>query len=1311
MPLDRLTRPLTGSTGNGHFRFQHIFLLGLVIVGLVGEVQAEATRTPVEKSLCCQGRLYGVFDLSGTWEGVSVHNPPFGTFGEPNMLYETTGISGRAVWTVNLTDQSVGDIQGNGGQEVVQTYTGTYIETWYESPNFTGACTVFPTTNCRVVNRYASYDVVFSIRWCLASEGFVFRSIVATDVTLVETDSGIDVPSKLVINEQAGEFCPSVTPTLSLATYDYQDNLMIWGFYPVTGGTHSAFQEPSQYDVREFRDGPRQDCGCENQGTNRPHFQIAKKIGPADVATLRGDVMFTLDSSLPLDLVDPPFRPLGEMSLLQQNVAVAERLPGETDIEWQSYLDTIKDGFIFMNTVPEYDAGLYTFSDVPLFQVLTVNQRPVVRPARYRLRLRGINVEEYVTGSDPLETTFTQFTTADAFNLQVGETANLTVSPIDAIPLKKALINELSELSPTRYLAIENQALLQVNAIESGSPTDAQLEGLNRAVLAERAARDGARFAEQHVAQLLTGLGEIAGFFIDEVLDSFGTGSKLKDKKDELAKIESGVDVSALAGDGWSDVPATDAEVKQAMEKYIKENFDLQISQIAEQIKAWFKVGLMELKNVLELAGMQSADTDLAIGLIEVTFETVMNTLISQGAGAVGSVAKAAVKLALQSAQDEVFDTLPNAYTDQTDHALSWGESQFESWGTSHPPTYSTNKGWVEDELLQMGIDSYASLSSAQFAMDISAGFNVAEDTLAIGEAIPLIKKAKWAAKIGKYISGVVAWRWPLRSTFWDVPERVEGGVAKAFGQLPGSVFPTVVSPPDQPQGAPPAGLGGIVPQRLENTLLALETETGLLVVAWQSDAIDVVLGSVDGAEPGDFMPLIGQATSDFDDLMALAASNRELFANGRQMQSALLQTGIALEEATGVAAGQQMVLLSRVVTRSYSGPGDPGYLRDRGRVVASLNRLLAISEGVRTGIGLFEDGVQFSTFDSAVVIGGVEPVSQATAGAEVTQMNEVFIISARIRNLGPEAVSGVEAELSLPLVSPLNIDSSVIQAPPGGALAANDGTVDSGADETVLSWQVTYTGPLDDAIRIPLEIVTRSTSVDDPGRYFGAFGLLRVSGDVFDPDDDGMPSAWESDNGLNPAMDDADSDAESDGVSNGEEFDRETNPQVADSDGDGIEDADEIAGTGGWITDPANADSDGDGEPDGTDGSPLDPTTTAPMVAPEPVVAVAPSLVALDAETPRAVVSISNVGTGALLWRVESDDDTLVVAGNPDAGVQAGSLLMVGVANGVDPAGLIGQSIEVRVTDAAGTVADSQVITVTFNDPGEEFFEDGFEE
>ena len=84
--------------------------------------------------------------------------------------------------------------------------------------------------------------------------------------------------------------------------------------------------------------------------------------------------------------------------------------------------------------------------------------------------------------------------------------------------------------------------------------------------------------------------------------------------------------------------------------------------------------------------------------------------------------------------------------------------------------------------------------------------------------------------------------------------------------------------------------------------------------------------------------------------------------------------------------------------------------------------------------------------------------------------------------NLGQSVVTGVEVELSLPLAANATILSAAIQAAGSGTLAANDGSPGTGPDEAIVSWQVQYTGALDDQVDVPLALEGRSTTAFSMG-------------------------------------------------------------------------------------------------------------------------------------------------------------------------------------------------------------------------------------
>lgn len=115
---------------------------------------------------------------------------------------------------------------------------------------------------------------------------------------------------------------------------------------------------------------------------------------------------------------------------------------------------------------------------------------------------------------------------------------------------------------------------------------------------------------------------------------------------------------------------------------------------------------------------------------------------------------------------------------------------------------------------------------------------------------------------------------------------------------------------------------------------------------------------------------------------------------------------------------------------------------------------------------------------------------------------------------------------------------------------------------------------------------------------HFDNFRLDVVG--LADQDNDGLPSTWETANGLNPSSgtgdDGAAGDPDGDASTNLQEFQRATNPKNADTDGDGAKDGWETL-TGVLVsatdlgTDPLKADSDGDSLLDGAEAGAAQPT------------------------------------------------------------------------------------------------------------------------
>ena len=150
-------------------------------------------------------------------------------------------------------------------------------------------------------------------------------------------------------------------------------------------------------------------------------------------------------------------------------------------------------------------------------------------------------------------------------------------------------------------------------------------------------------------------------------------------------------------------------------------------------------------------------------------------------------------------------------------------------------------------------------------------------------------------------------------------------------------------------------------------------------------------------------------------------------------------------------------------------------------------------------------------------------------------------------------------------------------------------------------------TQALSSFVDLPLVFATGATAPtgkiivflgDQSGTGRSHFDNVRLDAvSALDPDGDGLPSDWETANGLNPnsstGVNGASGDPDVDGSPNSQEYARVTNPQNPDTDGDAAKDGAETK-TGIFVsltnigTDPLVADSDGDTLPDGSE--PLEP-------------------------------------------------------------------------------------------------------------------------
>lgn len=236
-------------------------------------------------------------------------------------------------------------------------------------------------------------------------------------------------------------------------------------------------------------------------------------------------------------------------------------------------------------------------------------------------------------------------------------------------------------------------------------------------------------------------------------------------------------------------------------------------------------------------------------------------------------------------------------------------------------------------------------------------------------------------------------------------------------------------------------------------------------------------------------------------------------------------------------------------------------------------------------------------------------------AGTTLTQVDQIFSPLAGASTFFVEVFVKPVADADLNAATRLDLDGARMVLRRNGAMGelrafSGDGaggglwqatgfSIPLGADGAALEW-VRLTVRLDFASRrwdlfAGGALVAADLNLRDPARTtFGSVALrghaaiatrfdylfAATTNPLFvDADQDGMDDAWELQNGLNPALNDRNADADADGLSNVQEFLRGTRANLADTDGDGMADGWEVQhGFSPRTAAVALLDTDGDG-------------------------------------------------------------------------------------------------------------------------------------
>ncbi|RMF25323.1 MAG: hypothetical protein D6760_01265 [Deltaproteobacteria bacterium] len=972
--------------------------------------------------------------------------------------------------------------------------------------------------------------------------------------------------------------------------------------------------------------------------------------------------------------------------------AIRPRRGFETESEYETFVKAHERELVGEITIKPNEDGSYPFGGPGAFEFDGV---PLLQPFRrggqmlsyYTIEVTNAQTDEQrldgngdpipgVTDSLYFAPGFTTNALPDAGSIEV------LVSPLAGVGGKRAMIDSLSKICPADYKPVEDQATAYLDQVDSGTLTltPERDEGIRRSIWAERAVHSGAVLSDQLLESALTGLGTLlADLFGD--LTNFESGrltrAKIRKQRiDEAGGVPPGIPPGKPISPKRLELAADDARL-------------VQTSELAGQATALLGAVKPLAFYTLKSAGVADADA-LAIA------DSLAFVAASLGSG----IKNASIEGALKGAVKQLIKTLVasskplllDAYCADTSDELQSSVTNMQSWAVADDDVYRLDRQDVVDAITEINTEASGVLANSQGAVELAGGLDAVQNGAAfIGKFVKWVAVVEKAAQASKYLMNLRGAIEPMAEVYGRLPVAVGVGVAEAFGQsVPALNASALVS------SAPwPAAL--TVPDDA-----AYRAALTGLAAALEGDDFEAALAAAAGEQAGSL-------------LQARAAWNREverfLFqgsailpataASGSTAQMQLINASNERQDLR-LAEARMWSALSDLIVAAFSDgfidASDPLYLAARNAVLVAIDtveRRLADLNQQLSAVSSLAGSVQVTP---AVAIEVESLTSDATGEQKASATGETFTLSARVANLSSAALTGLSA-----VVTPQSADGSLVVvgaseiAVGSGQLAANDGVVGSGADEEVVQWTLRYDGDLSSGVMLAsIDLLENGA---EPAGFVarGGEAFLPIDPAAADGDLDLMPDAYETANGLDPAVDDREGDADGDGLTNFTEYVEQTAPNDSDTDGDGLLDGEELsAGADGFITDPLDPDSDGDSVLDGADGAPLDASSTrAPASVDEPVVAVDKSQIAVSADQPAAVVQVSNAGSGSLLWTAVAGDPNLVqVFPLAPRRTSSGTLLVTFAPGFVQPASGVVQTT-VRVIDASGADPDFAEITV----------------
>jgi hypothetical protein len=1066
-------------------------------------------------------------------------------------------------------------------------------------------------------------------------------------------------------------------------------------------GTYSGFQNGPLWRCTCNASGPAVGC-CTGEQT------FEKVEGPTAALEIEGPLEGVLRSSQPTLTETPNEVHFANLQLLfQEDGRVRAKLGNETDQHYDQYLASRRLREVKSLTIEKKNDGTYTFdtpgafvfSDIPVFQPFNRGGKTVLELAYYALRIIEAHTDEQALddSSQPIpgKVAPVPFATKTAYNFAARtEPREVLLDPIDEIAAKQSIIDRLRARCPVGYGPIEEEAEDYLDQLRGGAIelTEEIEEGLSRGLWAERTVNAGVPLADELIGIQLRGLAKLISDAIGELVRF--EGQALTDAKRTESRMENALSVPA----GFKSSGLTAAEKTALADATVV----IQAAAVTGAMRKTVKALKVPMSWALIQGGVDPARARKIVDLYVLVVDSILNEA-EKGRIEAGliPILRFLVERLVPELKPLLLDGSSITYCAGTAPSLETAVDGMKSWSEANQNAYLLDRQQIIQTITDMNSEASLVIAGTNALLEIASGLSAVQDAFdVIANVVKWAEVIKRIALVSKFGANAIAAVAPPIEAFVRIPIFVDRGVFRAFGET----APLLVASANAADGGAPsvyrASLTVGVPADT-----AYKTTLDAIGDALKVDDFGLVVGRLTSEAPGSYRAerraWVAQAEA-----LTLAAAGAD--AAGINDAAAAEAVSIAHADATELLAIEQEMLDALrtlavdVLSAEYDDPADALYVARRKRVNALIDSTLVKIGQVTLSLQSLKSKLDASgaSFVPAVSVESLTATSDTTAETFISASPETFTVTARLRNVGDQAVGAFTAVLSNPSENTgLTISAPAEQAVAG--LAAADATNGSGPDETELEWTVTYAGAFTlDPIFLDVKLLEGG---EEPATFVtsGRQTTLLIDPDLADADLDGLPDGWETAKGLDPETDDAEADPDSDNLINRAELQLGTHPTPADTDADGIEDGAEVSGANGFATDPLDDDTDDDGVLDGADPSPLDgDSQQAPPPADEPQVAVSSQAVTLNADSQAATIDVSNAGTGTLVWTAESDEPALVSVTPQLPQTQDGpATLYITTGPGFDANAEGALQTKVRVADVGGAIRDEKEITVTLGE------------